>query len=212
VSSSLTYLLAQLQSSSNNKNFIMSFKAFLLLTIILPLVSGFCPSTPSIKQKNHVGLLASVSSKEEDIALTLQTIMGNIAPDQEVVKEEEKKEEPQASAPQQELKQAAEAPAPAAPSTTTTANDENTVCKGTVKWFDLKKGYGFIEREGDHENFFVHQTEIQAEGFRSLDDGADVEFQIGTSANGRTCAVHVTGPGGTQLKRGHAYKKREEYS
>ena len=48
---------------------------------------------------------------------------------------------------------------------------------GTVKWFNGSKGYGFIERE-DGDDVFVHYSEIQADGFRNLDEGQRVEFTI----------------------------------
>ena len=48
---------------------------------------------------------------------------------------------------------------------------------GTVKWFDSKKGYGFIEVEGG-EDVFVHFSEIKEEGYKSLKDGQKVEFEI----------------------------------
>jgi CspA family cold shock protein len=48
---------------------------------------------------------------------------------------------------------------------------------GTVKWFDAKKGYGFINRE-DGDDVFVHYSAIQGEGFRSLEDGQKVEFEV----------------------------------
>ena len=48
---------------------------------------------------------------------------------------------------------------------------------GTVKWFDSKKGYGFIEVEGS-DDIFVHFSAIQQEGYKSLKDGQKVEFEI----------------------------------
>ena len=49
--------------------------------------------------------------------------------------------------------------------------------QGTVKWFNADKGYGFITREGG-DDLFVHYSEIQGSGFRSLEEGARVEFEI----------------------------------
>ena len=48
---------------------------------------------------------------------------------------------------------------------------------GTVKWFDSKKGYGFIEAEGD-KDIFVHFSEILEEGYKFLKDGQKVEFEL----------------------------------
>ena len=48
---------------------------------------------------------------------------------------------------------------------------------GTVKWFNASKGYGFIEREGG-EDVFVHYSALQSEGYRSLNEGQRVEFNI----------------------------------
>ena len=49
--------------------------------------------------------------------------------------------------------------------------------RGTVKWFNADKGYGFISRE-DGDDLFVHYSEIQSEGFRSLNEGDNVEFEV----------------------------------
>ena len=48
---------------------------------------------------------------------------------------------------------------------------------GTVKWFNGDKGFGFIERE-DGADVFVHQSEIMTEGYRNLNEGQQVEFEI----------------------------------
>jgi cold shock protein len=48
---------------------------------------------------------------------------------------------------------------------------------GTVKWFNAEKGFGFIEREGG-EDVFVHFSAIKAEGYKSLDEGQRVEFEV----------------------------------
>lgn len=49
--------------------------------------------------------------------------------------------------------------------------------QGTVKWFNADKGFGFISQENG-EDLFVHYSEIQSTGFRSLEEGAKVEFEI----------------------------------
>ncbi|TFB21725.1 cold shock domain-containing protein [Filobacillus milosensis] len=48
---------------------------------------------------------------------------------------------------------------------------------GTVKWFNAEKGFGFIERP-DGDDVFVHFSAIQADGFKTLAEGQDVEFEI----------------------------------
>ena len=49
--------------------------------------------------------------------------------------------------------------------------------QGTVKWFNDEKGFGFIEQAGG-DDLFVHYSEIRGDGFRSLPEGAKVEFEI----------------------------------
>ena len=55
--------------------------------------------------------------------------------------------------------------------------------RGTVKWFNDAKGFGFIERENG-DDVFVHHSAIQAEGFRTLTDGQQVEFEVVQGPNG----------------------------
>ena len=61
--------------------------------------------------------------------------------------------------------------------------------KGTVKWFNDSKGYGFIERP-EGEDVFVHFSAIEADGFRTLNEGEVVEFEILESETGQQ-AAHV---------------------
>jgi CspA family cold shock protein len=51
------------------------------------------------------------------------------------------------------------------------------MAKGQVKWFDQKKGYGFITRE-DGDDLFVHYSAIESQGFKTLNEGDEVEFEI----------------------------------
>ena len=63
--------------------------------------------------------------------------------------------------------------------------------KGTVKWFNASKGFGFITPEGGGDDLFVHHSEIKASGYASLDEGQEVEFEIGQGKEGRPCATNV---------------------
>lgn len=49
---------------------------------------------------------------------------------------------------------------------------------GRVKWFNDKKGYGFIEPEGGGDDIFVHHTSILSDGFRTLSEGQNVQYEI----------------------------------
>ncbi len=55
--------------------------------------------------------------------------------------------------------------------------------RGTVKWFSEKKGYGFITAE-DGKDVFVHFSAIDSEGFRTIDEGQEVEFEVTSGPKG----------------------------
>lgn len=55
---------------------------------------------------------------------------------------------------------------------------------GTVKWFNEQKGFGFIEPEGGGDDLFVHHSNIDAEGYRTLDDGQKVEYEAAEGKKG----------------------------
>lgn len=63
--------------------------------------------------------------------------------------------------------------------------------KGTVKWFNAQKGYGFITTESTGEDVFVHFSGIAGEGYKSLEEGQNVTFDI-TEGNRGLQAVNVT--------------------
>ena len=64
------------------------------------------------------------------------------------------------------------------------------VKKGTVKWFNASKGYGFIKPTEDDKDLFVHMSEIQMEGFKTLNEGQSVDYNEGQSDKG-PCATNV---------------------
>jgi len=61
---------------------------------------------------------------------------------------------------------------------------------GTVKWFNADKGFGFITPEDGSKDLFVHHSEIQVDGYKTLDEGQKVEFVVGEGQKG-PCATNV---------------------
>ena len=77
------------------------------------------------------------------------------------------------------------------PKTSTLAcSNESEPMQGTVKFFNSEKGFGFISRDGG-EDVFVHHSNIAGEGYKSLDEGQKVEFEVGEGKKG-PCATNVT--------------------
>lgn len=64
--------------------------------------------------------------------------------------------------------------------------------KGTVKWFNPTKGYGFIAPENGGKDVFVHISAVQKAGMRSLNEGQKVGFEIEQQQNGREAAVNLS--------------------
>lgn len=68
------------------------------------------------------------------------------------------------------------------------------MAQGTVKWFNAEKGFGFIAVDGSNEDVFVHYSAIDSTGFRSLDEGQRVEFNITQGPKGQQAdGVRVIG-------------------
>ncbi len=61
---------------------------------------------------------------------------------------------------------------------------------GRVKWFNAKKGFGFIAPDDGGADLFVHHSEIRTEGYATLDEGQKVQFEIGQGKKG-PCATNV---------------------
>jgi len=60
----------------------------------------------------------------------------------------------------------------------------NTVATGTVKFFNSEKGYGFISRDDEASDIFVHFSQISGSGYRNLEEGQKVEFEVGPGRKG----------------------------
>jgi CspA family cold shock protein len=62
--------------------------------------------------------------------------------------------------------------------------ERNDMAQGTVKWFNSEKGFGFIAPDEGERDVFVHYSEIQGSGFRTLEENQRVEFEIGQGTKG----------------------------
>lgn len=70
------------------------------------------------------------------------------------------------------------------------STERHEMAEGKVKWFNPDKGYGFIARD-EGEDLFVHYSEIQGDGFKTLEENADVEFDVTTGREGKQQASNV---------------------
>jgi CspA family cold shock protein len=64
--------------------------------------------------------------------------------------------------------------------------------KGTVKWFNPTKGYGFVAPDTGGKDVFVHISAVQKAGLRTLNEGQKLDFEIEQQPNGRAAAVNLT--------------------
>jgi CspA family cold shock protein len=71
-----------------------------------------------------------------------------------------------------------------------TGQRSTVVSTGTVKWFNEKKGFGFITPDSGSEDLFVHHSEVKTTGYASLAEGQKVEFTLGQGKKG-PCATNV---------------------
>jgi len=65
------------------------------------------------------------------------------------------------------------------------------MAKGTVKWFNPTKGYGFIQPQGGGKDVFVHISAVERAGLSTLNDGQQVEYELQTGRNGKASAENL---------------------
>jgi len=62
---------------------------------------------------------------------------------------------------------------------------------GKVKWYDTEKGYGFIFPEGSKDEVFLHKTELAKSGYKDMNVGANISYELHTNSKGKIQAVNI---------------------